>query len=96
MPSQSVDSTCDFINVEGYIQAMNYKKIANSNYDEIGSLTTRGASRHGLSSWQRREKRRSNRVAKREEERIHSEKGGAASRPLWQPAGPCERLRPRG
>lgn len=57
---------------------MNYKKIANSNYDEIGSLATPRASRHGLSSWQRREKRRRNRVAKREEERIHFEDQASA------------------
>lgn len=57
---------------------MNYKKIANAKYDEIASNTTRSTSRHGLSSWQRREKRRSNRVAKRKEERIHFEDQASA------------------
>lgn len=57
---------------------MNYKKIANSNYDEIGSNTTRSTSRHGLSPCLRREKRRRNRVAKREEERIHFEDQASA------------------
>lgn len=69
----SVDNTCEFVNAEGYTKAMNYKKIANANYDEIGSSTSRSVSPHGLGPTLRREKRRCNRAAKRKEARFHFE-----------------------
>lgn len=47
-----------------------YKKIANENYEESASYTTRSFSKHGVSKSLKREARIRNRAAKREEERM--------------------------
>lgn len=47
-----------------------YRKIANVNHEEIGALTSRHVSRHGLSKGARNLKKLVNRAAKRLEARI--------------------------
>ena len=49
---------------------MNHKKIANRNWEEGGTLTTRTTSRHGLSKKQRLMKRYFRRLGKRVESEV--------------------------